>query len=211
MVTHLCIIFNHFYRGAEVFFGLDGITKTFLPPHPKARAELRHAALLQSQAGHPGQRIKSLHTTTLFVQSLRRNKQKDHTTDAVSVAWSLTDQGKYPPPAGGAPKEVHSKTDMPVACRSFVLALPIFPARASILRRQAELLSRCIAKPTCQWHVGRLCWHYLFSRPVTRQVSSAHVSLTSVFGMGTGGPSPQSTPTGLEGLPLHLCQSSVEL
>ena len=40
-----------------------------------------------------------------------------------------------------------------------------------------------------------LCWRYLFSRPVARQVSSAQVSLTSVFGMGTGGPSPQSTPT----------------
>ena len=40
-----------------------------------------------------------------------------------------------------------------------------------------------------------MCWHYLFSRSVSRQVSSAQVSLTSVFGMGTGGPSPQSTPT----------------
>ena len=40
-----------------------------------------------------------------------------------------------------------------------------------------------------------LCWHYLFSRPVTRQVSSAQMSLTSVFGMGTGGPSPLKTPT----------------
>ena len=40
-----------------------------------------------------------------------------------------------------------------------------------------------------------LCWRYLFSRPVARQVSSPQVSLTSVFGMGTGGPSPQSTPT----------------
>ena len=35
----------------------------------------------------------------------------------------------------------------------------------------------------------------LFSRAVTSQVSSAPASLTSVFGMGTGGPSPQSTPT----------------
>ena len=43
--------------------------------------------------------------------------------------------------------------------------------------------------------VRLLCWHYLFSRSVTRQLSSAQVSLTSVFGMGTGGPSPQSTPT----------------
>ena len=30
---------------------------------------------------------------------------------------------------------------------------------------------------------------------VSRQVLSAQVSLTAVFGMGTGGPSPQSTPT----------------
>ena len=40
-----------------------------------------------------------------------------------------------------------------------------------------------------------LCWRYLSSRSVSRQVFSAQVSLTSVFGMGTGGPSPQSTPT----------------
>ena len=42
---------------------------------------------------------------------------------------------------------------------------------------------------------GSLCWRYLSSRPVTRQVLSAKVCLTSVFGMGTGGPTPQSTPT----------------
>ena len=35
----------------------------------------------------------------------------------------------------------------------------------------------------------------LFSRAASRRVSSAQASLTSVFGMGTGGPSPQSTPT----------------
>ena len=35
----------------------------------------------------------------------------------------------------------------------------------------------------------------LVFQAVTRQVSSAQWSLTSVFGMGTGGPSPQSTPT----------------
>ena len=46
------------------------------------------------------------------------------------------------------------------------------------------------------WAKGEcLCWHYLSSRAVTRQVLSALVSLTSVFGMGTGVPSPQSTPT----------------
>ena len=35
---------------------------------------------------------------------------------------------------------------------------------------------------------GFLCLRYLFSRPVTRQLSSAYMCLTSVFGMGTGGP-----------------------
>ena len=45
------------------------------------------------------------------------------------------------------------------------------------------------------WAKGALCWHYLSSRQVTLQVLSAQMSLTSVFGMGTGGPSSQSTPT----------------
>ena len=46
------------------------------------------------------------------------------------------------------------------------------------------------------WAKGEyLCWHYLSSRAVTRQVLSAYMSLTSVFGMGTGGPSWQSTQT----------------
>ncbi len=36
---------------------------------------------------------------------------------------------------------------------------------------------------------------YLSFRAVTSQVLSARVSLTSVFGMGTGGPSPLATPT----------------
>ena len=40
-----------------------------------------------------------------------------------------------------------------------------------------------------------LCWHYLSSRQVALQVLSARMSLTSVFGMGTGGPSSKSIPT----------------
>ena len=38
---------------------------------------------------------------------------------------------------------------------------------------------------------------YLFSHAVSSELSSAQVSLTSVFGMGTGGTSPSSTPTDL--------------
>ena len=58
---------------------------------------------------------------------------------------------------------------------------------------------------------GGLCWHYLFSRPVTRQLSSAQMSLTSVFGMGTGGPSSQSIPTMQMALHHRLCQSAFAL
>ena len=57
-----------------------------------------------------------------------------------------------------------------------------------------------------------LCWHYLFSRPVTRQLSSAQMCLTSVFGMGTGGPTSQSIPTQFDGNnPSHICQKLIEL
>ena len=61
-------------------------------------------------------------------------------------------------------------------------------------RTRASLLCK-YKKSACQWQADFQCWRYLSSRPVTRQVLSAKVSLTSVFGMGTGGPSPQSTPT----------------
>ena len=47
------------------------------------------------------------------------------------------------------------------------------------------------------------CWHYLSFRAVTRQVLSALVSLTSVFGMGTGGPSQQSIPTHMDDVFRH--------
>ena len=60
-------------------------------------------------------------------------------------------------------------------------------------------------EPTTPWLTVRcstdwakeeyICWRYLSSRSVTQQVLSAKVCLTSVFGMGTGGPTPQSTPT----------------
>ena len=53
------------------------------------------------------------------------------------------------------------------------------------------------------------CWHYLSSRQVTLQVLWARVSLTSVFGMGTGGPSPQSIPTLVGGFLPPICQSAL--
>ena len=51
------------------------------------------------------------------------------------------------------------------------------------------------AQKSSDLSIGASCWRYLSSRAVTRKVLSAQMSLTSVFGMGTGVPSPQSTPT----------------
>ena len=48
----------------------------------------------------------------------------------------------------------------------------------------------------------------LSSQSVARQVFSAQVSLTSVFGMDTGGPSPLKTPTILKDTPSKLNRKS---
>ena len=58
-----------------------------------------------------------------------------------------------------------------------------------------QIISGSAQKNQRTMYAGFLCWHYLSSRAVARQVLSARVSLTSVFGMGTGGPSYQSAPT----------------
>ena len=78
-----------------------------------------------------------------------------------------------------------------------MLALPIFLCRQSIVPPAAglDVLSIICKKSACRWQADFLCWRYLSSRAVTRKVLSAQMSLTSVFGMGTGVPSPQSTPT----------------
>ena len=97
----------------------------------------------------------------------------------------------------------------------FVLALPIFPGASARQVSSAEIsltdLSRDDAGGVPNTHTqDRLtrktnfhakrntallsgvssCWRYLSSRAVSSQVLSAEASLTSVFGMGTGGPSP---------------------
>ena len=60
----------------------------------------------------------------------------------------------------------------------------------------APRLARRRRKKTTCLHRWFFCvGENLFFRAVSSQVSSAPASLTSVFGMGTGGPSRQSTPT----------------
>ena len=61
------------------------------------------------------------------------------------------------------------------------------PARRSIQNKNPQGLLP-------EGFVFREAGIYLFSQAVSSQLSSAQVSLTSVFGMGTGGTSPSSTP-----------------
>ena len=56
-------------------------------------------------------------------------------------------------------------------------------------RRHPELTFSGKTKPR-DFRRGVPCWRYLSSQAVSSQVLSAEASLTSVFGMGTGGPSP---------------------
>ena len=99
--------------------------------------------------------------------------------------------------------EYVNEKDLPVTNPFRVLALPIFPCRQSIVPAELgpELHIIICKKSACRWQADFLCWRYLSSRAVTRKVLSAKVSLTSVFGMGTGGPSPQSTPTSSRQIP----------
>ena len=91
------------------------------------------------------------------------------------------------------------KKNRPTFVSRFVLALPIFPVSSKYCASFKSMPVACFRRKKLHpfgW--CSLCWRYLSSRPVTRQVLSAKVCLTSVFGMGTGGPTPQSTPTSSE-------------
>ena len=69
------------------------------------------------------------------------------------------------------------------------------PGEASDNERSANCLWCNHKKTTCLHRWFFRVGENLFFRAVSSQVSSAPASLTSVFGMGTGGPSRQSTPT----------------
>ena len=76
------------------------------------------------------------------------------------------------------------------SCKS--LSSPYSPSPLILFNDQEVRFSSNLCR-----HVGA----YLFSRAVASQVSSARQSLTSVFGMGTGGPSALITPTLIDVLP----------
>ena len=52
-----------------------------------------------------------------------------------------------------------------------------------------NVLCKLSIRKTVAWTVILMCRHYLSSRAVASQVLWAEMSLTTVFGMGTGGPS----------------------
>ena len=73
------------------------------------------------------------------------------------------------------------------------------PNVGACIARPGVSITNLGKKKTATFRLRSLCWRYLSSRAVARQVLSAQMSLTSVFGMGTGGPSLQSTPTLMDG------------
>ena len=66
-----------------------------------------------------------------------------------------------------------------------VFALPITKYCHAVRRCPVDT---CKRKKRARISPDSLCSRYLSSRAVTRQVLSAYMCLTSVFGMGTGGP-----------------------
>ena len=76
--------------------------------------------------------------------------------------------------------------------------VPLAPGEESVRWTLSARISIWVKRKPHTFVCG-VCWRYLSSRAVARQVLSAQMSLTSVFGMGTGGPSLQSTPTHMDG------------
>ena len=92
--------------------------------------------------------------------------------------------GRWPPRNGKAGGFPHSSLFIFQSSGFIHFRAPAPTANSPARRKKSSDLS-----------IGASCWRYLSSRAVTRKVLSAQMSLTSVFGMGTGGPSSQSTPT----------------
>ena len=156
----------------------------------------------------------SLFTITYSLTKKNRSVFTDRFFFVLALPIFLCRQSIVPPTAG---PDVLCRICMRKAtCRwqvAFqVLALPIFPCRQSIVPPAAgpDVLSIICKKSACRWQADFLCWRYLSSRAVTRKVLSAKVSLTSVFGMGTGGPSPQSTPTASKQIPYPSPRSKAQ-
>ena len=96
------------------------------------------------------------------------------------VCASCPPQGRKPPASLGPRRGPPSQSCYPNSAPK--------QARARLARRRRK-------KQPPYWATAFSVGENLFFRAVTSQVSSAPASLTSVFGMGTGGPSRQSTPT----------------
>ena len=112
------------------------------------------------------------------------------------VVPAIVGEGHAPPLQWRVPRNggrygtaVPSRDCSPRALPHSFFSIHSFPCPAPTANSPAR------RKKSSDLSIGASCWRYLSSRAVTRKVLSAQMSLTSVFGMGTGVPSPQSTPT----------------
>ena len=119
-----------------------------------------------------------------------------HFNDSLCESFVQHREGHAPPLQWRVPRNggrygtaVPSRDCSPRALPHSFFSLHSFPCPAPTANTPAR------RKKSSDLSIGASCWRYLSSRAVTRKVLSAQMSLTSVFGMGTGVPSPQSTPT----------------
>ena len=121
-----------------------------------------------------------------YIGALRETPSESEYGRVVELVDSLDSGSSVHCGRAGSSPASPTKTDTNLDTTSIRLVSVLFiyrPCRAHTKKYRMEI------------HPVFMCWHYLSSRQVTLQVLWARVSLTSVFGMGTGGPSPQSIPT----------------
>ena len=91
-----------------------------------------------------------------------------------------------------AASRVFDMTDLQAVCGLHVGDEPVGPPEKMPLHYLMilQVIASYAKKKATSKDVAFRCWRYLSSRAVASQVLSAGTSLTAVFGMGTGGPSP---------------------
>ena len=154
---------------------------------PKALTTRKgHAASVRRQSR---QRLRS-------ERRYRPRRGRYHFNGSLCESFVQCREGHAPPLQWRVPRNggrygtaVPSRDCSPRALPHSFFSLHSFPCPAPTANSPAR------RKKSSDLSIGASCWRYLSSRAVTRKVLSAQMSLTSVFGMGTGVPSPQSTPT----------------
>ena len=150
----------------------------------------QNSCYLSSQAGqYMTCRVKSVHWTLLG-----RKKPRPFGRGFVFALTNFPGRPTYCSFRKNVPV-AHFRKAKPLTFRlGACVRVTYLPGKANVLSWRRNSPVDCSShhvscnKKRTKPKLGSLCSRYLSSRAVTRQVLSAYMSLTSVFGMGTGGP-----------------------